>query len=154
VTDTLPEKSKTALQLLIEQVATCNSLNPSDVGRVLADANKALAKSIKRATVPENMERIELAPTRGPVHEFTGVSLYDAEYTDKQGRVLLLELFQTRAGRLVIFQSKQDERDTFDQVHVLEADNWQGVMEACGWSDMARTMAKALKWGAFRIEVE
>jgi hypothetical protein len=154
MTDNLPAKSKAAMQQLIEQSAMCNTLNPSAVGMVLADANKALAKAIKRATVPESMERIELAPTRGPVHEFTGQSLYDAEYTDKQGRVLLLELFQTRAGRLVVFQSKQDERDTFDQVHVLEADNRQGVMEACGWSDMARTMAKALKWGAFRIEVE
>ena len=149
----LSEKAKGKLNSLIELTMQANRANPSETGMAIQNAINAMYKIVKQNEVPADLERFSWAPTLGPVHEFTGTEIYYDEYTDKDGNWLALSLSKTTTGKLVVMQERHSMGKETAFVSVLEAGDHLGVMEACRWSDMARTMARKLKW-SLTVEVE
>ena len=149
----LSDKAQSKMDSLIQLTMQANRVNPSETGRAIQQAINAMHKIVKRNEVPPDFERFSWEPTVGPVHEFTGRELYHDDYTDKDGNDLALLLAETVSGKLVVLQERVSMGKETAFVSVLEAGDHLGVMEACRWSDMARTMARKLKW-SLTVEVE
>jgi len=149
----MSEKAAGKASALIEMLVAAQRANPSETGRAVQQAINALHKVIKRAEVPDDMERYSWGATLGPIYEFNGVEIYSDEYTDKDGNVLRLDLAMTEAGKLVVWQERISMGKETSFVDVCDGDDYIGVMNACRWSDMARTMAKKLRWD-LRVEID
>lgn len=136
------------VERLIEKLRLAYAVNPSGVGAIVNDATVLANRLINRAPT-EGMERIEYAPSKGPVYEFTGLVLHEGSYNDSS-----IEIAQTVSGKLVVFQEwRGSQGDMLSRIDVLEAGDYIGVMDALNWSGLARNAAKALKW-RLRVEVE
>lgn len=149
----LSDKAKGKLNSLVELTKQAQRANPSETGMAVQNAINAMYRIVKQADVPADMERYSWAATLGPVYEFTGRDIYADEYLDKDGNILRIDLAETLSGKLVVWQERISTGKEMSYVNVLEAGDYIGVMEACRWSDMARTMARKLKWSLI-VEVE
>lgn len=149
----LSDKAKGKLNSLVELAMQATRANPSETGMAVQNAINAMYRIVRQAEVPAEMERFSWVGTVGPIHEFTGTIVYAEEYTDKDGNFLVLDLARTQSGKLVLAQERHSMGKETILVNVFEAGDYIGVMDACRWSDMARTMAKKLKWPLI-VEVE
>ena len=136
---------------------------PGAVISVLADCARALKRIAARASVPAEMERVEIVQARGPTVEFSGRLLAETSFAMRRGTALeiTLEIFQTQGGALVAVSSstlpggrgREDARVTVvplqDDVHAMRL----AVMAAFEWNDRARSMVRKLGW-SIRQEVE
>lgn len=149
----LSDKAKSKMESLIDLTKRAHKANPSETGMAVQNAINAMYRIVKQAEVPAEMERFSWCGTIGPVYEFTGFEIYSEDYTDNDGNLLVLDVAQTQSGKLVVLQERISMGKETSTVHVLEQGDYLGVMDACRWSDMARTMAKKLKWPLI-VEVE
>ena len=125
-------------------------------GTALADAIAALKRQIKRAIVPEGMERFELTQDRGPTIEFTGRQIADTSFQTRgmDPMNVTFTIYETEGGALVgMRESEPAERSGFVsvRVHIVEASDdpaamRREIMDLFGWDDRARAMFKKLGW--------
>ena len=125
-------------------------------GTALADAIAALKRQIKRASVPEGMERFELTQDRGPTIEFTGRQIADVSFQTRgvDPMNVTFTIYETEGGALVgLHESEPAERSGYVsvRVHIVDASDdpaamRREIMELFGWDDRARAMFKKLGW--------
>lgn len=160
----MDDKTKIRIEVLRAAAALAVFQNPAEAYSVLADAERALKRCVRRAeALPEEWERVEIAQSKGPTLEFTG-RLIGSQSFATHGREPMqveFEIWETRAGAMVAVRSTTPtDREGLELVRaaVIEPGEDQmprrlAVMEHFDWSDRARTMAKKLGW-SFRQEVE
>lgn len=146
--------------------AAMEGASAEDVATILSDAERAMKRAAKRReALPAEYERIELVQSRGPLIEFAGIVLADADWetsSDDPMRVALT-LYETVAGNWIAAKSVEPiERRGYealtariierrDDVQAMRAE----VLEAFGWHDRARAMVrKQLGWSAVRVGVD
>jgi hypothetical protein len=142
-------KMQNNLREMVDQITRAYECDPAGTGALVNATTLNAKRMVKRATVPDGMERIEYAPSKGPTVEFTGQLLHSA---DLNGNAI--EITQSLSGKLVVFQEWQgDWGDTLSRVDVCEPGDHLAVMDALNWSSLARSAARKLGWN-LRIEVE
>jgi len=142
-------KTQKNIDRLLAKLAAAYEAEPSGTGTIINNAEILANRLINRAKVPDGKERIEYAPTKGPIVEFTGHLLHSAEL---QGNAI--EISETLSGKLVIHEEWIGDRgDTLSRVDVCEAGDHIGAMNALNWSVLARSAARKLKWNC-RLEVD
>ncbi len=131
---------------------------------ILADAERALKRAIKRAeALSGEWERQEIKPQAGPAIEFTGRLVAEQSFTttgsDPMG--VDLEIWETRAGAYVaVTASEPVDRPGFELVKVTVVEPQEdrqamhfAVMDHFDWTDRARNMARKAGWD-LRREVD
>lgn len=137
------------IEHMLAKLALAYEVNPSGTGVIINNAEILANRLINRASVPDGMERIEYAPSKGPIVEFTGQLLHTGDFNGNA-----IEISETQSGKLVIYQEWIGDRgDTLSRVDICEAGDHIGAMNALNWSMLARNAAKKLKWNC-RMEVE
>lgn len=125
---------------------------------VIADAERALKRGVRRAEVRAGYERMTLTQDRGPTIEanvrLLGETAFQIESHRGIDLDITLEVYETQAGALLAVSAstlpggtgREDVRVTV--VHPI-ADVLAmriAVMDAFLWSDYARSMARKLGW--------
>lgn len=156
------------MQNLIEDVrglaVTAWQSNSSDATGIMADAKRALLRSIRRSEIPVDFEDVEIVQNRGPVVSFTGKLLCETTFSTKSGMPLdlTLEIYETQGGALVAVSSSvltggRGDEDCRAVIVPAQADQLAmrcAVMDFFAWDSHARSMVrKALGW-SLRVEVE
>jgi hypothetical protein len=142
-------KMQNNLREMVDQITRAYECDPAGTGALVNATTLNAKRMVKRATVPDGMERIEYAPSKGPIHEFTGQLLHTGQLHGNT-----IEICQTLSGELVVFQEWIGDRgDTLSRVDVCEPGDHLAVMNALNWSSLARSAAKKLGW-SLRVEVE
>jgi len=158
-------KGRARLSALEPLVTEAAALDFAAAGTILADAERALKRAIKRAeTLPAEFERIELVPTRGPVVEFSGRQIAEDSYQTKGADPLdvVMEVWETRGGAIVGMRSAMPAgRDGFEIVDVAVAEPRDDVdamraeiMDLFDWHVRAKSMMRKQAGWSFRREVE
>jgi hypothetical protein len=166
----------------LEKLALASGEGNQAVFAALGDCRNALRRVVKRATVPDEFENVQIDQDKGPTVEFTGRLLASDEFETK-GRDPLrikMEIWETQAGHLVAASYAEPvDREGFENARVtvvkshepieeIDVDggaNWKpikmadpqamrfAVMDAFDWHVRARSMAKKLGW-SLRKDVE
>lgn len=142
------------LQLLFAAIEKLHGTNPAAAGILIADAIKQAKRLNNRANVAEGQRRWELAQTRGQTVEFTGRMIYTDAYVSKSGNEHEIELYETATGSIIANKITQMQgEEEINRITVAEPGDYLTVMDAFGWSDLARRMARKLKWNT-KTEVD
>ena len=143
-------KAQERLRDLVDKLTRAHEANPAVAALIMSDAAKLAKRAIERDDVPADMERVELAQTKGPIVEFTGSLIRREEYTrEKDGMIFAAELWITKGGDWVAVW----ESDGHVSAKRLDAGDSFGAMDFWEWGSVARTLAKRLKWD-LRVDIE
>lgn len=152
------------IDTLVSVAAEAEAKNPSAVGAIIADAERALRRVISRGvSLPEEYERVEIVQASGPTIEFSGRLLAENGYTTRgpQPLEIRLEIWESLAGALVAVSSStlpgNEGREDCRVTVVEPSEDAQAmrfaIMDAFEWRDRARSMARKLGWN-LKVEVE
>lgn len=143
-------KAQERLRDLVDKLTRAHEANPALAALIMSDAARLAKRAIERGDVPDDMERVELAQTEGPIVEFTGSLIRREEYKRAHdGVIFAAELWITKAGNWVVVW----ESDGHVAAKGLEANDTFGAMDFWHWGSVARTLAKKLKWD-LRMDIE
>lgn len=153
---TLTAKDKDRIDSLCRNAALVAEIDRGAALSVIADAERALKRAVRRAEVPEAYERITFKQEKGPTIEATVRLLAETSFQimGRQTLEITLEIYETVAGALLAVSAstlpggkgREDVRVTVvsptDDVLAMRT----AVMDAFSWSDYARSMAHKLGW--------
>lgn len=143
-------KAQERLRDLVDKLTQAHDANPSAAATIMADAARQAWRTIQRADVPADMERVELDQTDGPKIEFTGSLIHRQDYVrEKDGMVFAAELWMTKGGNWVAVW----ESDGHVSAKRVDAGDVLTAMDFWQWGSVARTLAKKLKWD-LRMEID
>ncbi len=143
----------------IDDLARAQAANPGGAKLAMGDVQRRLRKIAAKAEPREGYEPQTIQQWKGPAVQFKGRLLAEtSSKRDGAERWQEVEVWETHGGAYVaVLIGASEVGGENDRVTVTvvepsadeDARRW-AVMDALGWTDMARNMAKGLKWSLVR----
>lgn len=161
----LTAKDKDRIDSLFEQAAHAVRADRPAAISVIADAERALKRVVRRAEFPVGYKRVTFTQDKGAKIETTARLLADATFPIEaysgQPLELTIEIWETVAGALLAVSAstlpggagRQDTRVTVAPPSADVLAMRLAVMDAFEWNVYARSMARKLGWNLI-VDVE